>query len=90
VVSEQLSMNETLIFSRDGQSFATVPAQLSPLIDNVRKNQLLLYFAQQNNEEHAKAVYRWFVEDLIFVNTDQIGNDCFKVLQDEKFKRVWH
>lgn len=86
VVSEQLSMNETLIFSRDGQSFATVPAQLSPLIDNVRKNQLLLYFAQQNNEEHAKAVYRWFVEDLIFVNTDQIRNDRFKVLQDEKFK----
>jgi len=61
-----------------------------PLIDNVRKNQLLLCFAQQNNEEHAKAIYRWFVEDLIFVNTDQIGNDCFKVLQDEKFKRVWH
>lgn len=87
VVREILKANGQPIFTREQQNFVTVPAQLAALTENIRKNQLLLYFAQQNNETHAKAVYKWFVEDLIFVNTDRIRNDRFKILQNAAFKR---
>ncbi|MDQ7937016.1 ATP-binding protein [Lactiplantibacillus sp. WILCCON 0030] len=86
VVHEKLVTAGQVIFNRQKQNFVTIPTQLRALTENVRKNQLLLYFAQQNNEKFAKAVYKWFVEDLIIVSTDRIKNEQFKMLQDESFK----
>ncbi|VDG24690.1 AAA family ATPase [Lactiplantibacillus mudanjiangensis] len=86
VVYEALSVDEQVVFKRNRQSFDQLPPQLAVVSDNIRKNQLLLYFAQQNNEQQSKLAYKWFVEDLIIVNTDRIRNDKFKLLQDATFK----
>jgi len=86
VVQEVLEADGNLIFKRQQQNFVKIPDQLLTLTANVRKNQLLLYFAQQNNETNAKSAYKWFVTDLILVNTDRIRNEQFKALENAEFK----
>lgn len=87
VVQEKLLVNNVGIFERNEQHFDLMPSQLIPLKDNIRKNQLLLYFAQQNNEKNSKEAFEWFSEDLIYVDTDKIRNDRFKLLEKEDFKK---
>ena len=87
VVQEQLLKNDEVVFSRARQHFSKVPQQLIPVIQNLRKNQLLLYFAQQNNVDEAQLAYKWFAEDLIEVKTNQIINHKFKALKNYKFKQ---
>ena len=89
VVHEKLLVNNVGIFERNEQHFDLMPLQLIPLKDNIRKNQLLLYFAQQNNEKNSKETFEWFSEDLIFVDTDRIRNDRFKLLEKEDFKKLF-
>ena len=86
IVKEKLCSDDNLVFFREKQHFIRMPAQLQPVQENIRKNQLLLFFAQQNNEKYAKKAFSWFSEDLIFASTDQISNNMFKLLEDEKFK----
>jgi len=86
IVNEVLISNKKTVFSRNRQKVEHIPNQLVQLTANVRKNQLLLYFAQQNNEKYSKEAYSWFVEDLVFVNTDRIQNIKFKSLKNERFK----
>ncbi|ANZ62385.1 hypothetical protein AYR62_03080 [Secundilactobacillus paracollinoides] len=87
IVGENLTKNNQVVFSRRRQLVSEIPDQLKPIIDNLRKNQLLLYFAQQNNVTVAKEAYRWFVEDLILINTNAIQNTKFKALKNGKFKK---
>ncbi|MCT4398053.1 ATP-binding protein [Pediococcus ethanolidurans] len=87
VFQEVLSVNNVEIFKRNEQNFDLIPSQLIPLKDNIRKNQLLLYFAQQNNEKNSKEAFEWFAEDLMLVNTERIMNDRFKLLENEDFKK---
>lgn len=87
VLQEKLLVNGVAIFERNEQHFDLMPSQLVPLKDNIRKNQLLLYFAQQNNEKNSKEAFEWFSEDLVYVDTDRIRNDRFKLLENEDFKK---
>lgn len=85
VVTENLKVNNRLVFSRQGQNFE-VPKQIRNLKENIRKNQLLLYFAQKNNEVISIEVYRWFVNDLIVINPNQIEMKKIKKLENKDFK----
>lgn len=87
VVSESLYVDGKLIFDREYQDIIESPTLIKPLIGNVRKNQLLLYFAQQYNEEYSKDAYEWFSNDLVFVNTQMMPNYKFKLLKEESFKK---
>lgn len=86
ITEETLSINDSPVFIRKKQTFIKVPNKMSSLTDNIRKNQLLLYYSQQNNEENSKKVYKWFADNLIFVDTEKIINTKFKLLEDPKFK----
>ena len=76
-----------LFFERRGKEFITLPKQLGGLQKNIRKNQNLLFFAQENNVNEAKLAYTWFLEDLVFVNSDQVPNVLFKALSESNFKK---
>ncbi|MEJ6401076.1 AAA family ATPase [Nicoliella lavandulae] len=86
VVKEKLLVNNELIFDRDRQKFNTLPEQLNAIKDNIRRNQLMLFFAQQNNVEQASQAYRWFYDELILINTKSVPNVRFKMLMNHKFK----
>lgn len=87
VFQEKLLVNDVEIFERNEQHFDLMPSQLIPLKENIRKNQLLLYFAQQNNEKNSKEAFEWFSEDLMLVDTNKVRNDRFKLLEKEDFKQ---
>lgn len=83
---EKLLVNDALIFNRERQNFVHLPKQLEPVKKNIRKNQLLLFFAQQNNEYYSRNAFSWFFEDLIYANTNRIKNDMFQMLENDNFK----
>lgn len=87
IVFETLIVNRKVSFERNYQKFEKLPEQLKAVEKNIRKNQNLLYFAQNNNVDEAKMAFSWFLEDVVIVNTDQISNALFKSLKDTKFKR---
>lgn len=86
IVREILISNKKIVFKRNRQKITHIPNQLVPISNNIRKNQLLLYFAQQNNEKQSKEAYSWFVEDLMLVNTTRMRRSKFKALENRKFK----
>lgn len=89
IVFEQLIADNTTILKRSYQDFIVIPEQLNPLKQNIRKNQFLIFYAQNNNVQRVSQAYSWFAENLIFVNADNIspfGMEIFKNLLDENFK----
>ena len=87
VQKEILKVNGRYIFKRQQQNFILLPKQLLPISTNIRKNQLLLYFAQQNNEPNSNEAYLWFAQDLIFVDADKIDSRRLKILSNQDFKK---
>lgn len=86
IVEEKLLVDNVIFFERINQNFKILPEQLKPIKDNIRINQTLLFFAQSNNVSEAKIAFSWFLDNLIMVNTEQMPNNLFKLLQQEKFK----
>ncbi|WP_314406061.1 AAA family ATPase [Leuconostoc suionicum] len=89
IVFEQLIADNTTILKRSYQDFIVIPEQLNSLKQNIRKNQFLIFYAQNNNVQKVSQAYSWFVENLIFVNTENVtpfGMEIFKNLLDENFK----
>ncbi|WP_294977295.1 ATP/GTP-binding protein, partial [uncultured Leuconostoc sp.] len=89
IVFEQLIADNTTILKRSYQDFIVIPEQLNSLKQNIRKNQFLIFYAQNNNVQKVSQAYSWFVENLIFVNADNVtpfGMEIFKNLLDENFK----
>lgn len=85
VIEESLTVNNQLIFSKENGSF-TLPEKLKVLEGTVRKNQLLLYFCQNNNIEEAKEAYEWFVKDLILIEPRTIYVSQLLKLKKPEFK----
>lgn len=86
VVYEKLTMSELVIFEREYQTFKVLPAQLVVIQANIRKNQLALYFAQQNNVSQVIMAYQWFAEDLVLINKYFIDSVKFTALENNQFK----
>ena len=78
---------EKVYFSRTGTNVESEFNSVSFLQKRLRKNELLLYLAQQENDEYASEVYRWFYEDLMFVNTaNGIPNNFLKLMRQPDLK----
>lgn len=86
IVVEKLNVDNIVVFERLKQTFSELPEQLKPIVQNVRKNQNLLNFAQQNNETRSKEAYQWFAEDIVPVDMENIPNIAFKDLENEQLK----
>lgn len=86
VISESLKINDKIYLSRLDNEIVSVPNDLKPLIKGLRENQLLLFFAQASNDAEATAAFSWFIEDLVFVDTDVISIERFKSLNKPEFK----
>jgi len=71
VIKESLFVNDKIIFSRSENSFI-LPDVLMGLKQTVRRNQLLLFFAQSNNVQEAKEAFEWFARDIIIPSMDYI------------------
>ncbi|KRK34533.1 AAA family ATPase [Loigolactobacillus bifermentans] len=79
IVSEKLTRllktTEQVYFERDHQHFPVLPNHLKNVAAATKENSLLLYTAQQANDPLAIAVFRWFKEDLIFVDDTDINTN---------------
>ena len=71
VVFEKLLVGSVVCFERNRQEFVEVPQTLQDQTRNIRKNQLLLFFAQAQNDTNAIDAYIWFNQDLIFADSGQ-------------------
>lgn len=79
---------KNLYFSRKGTKVETSSELLSDVEKKLRKNELLLYLAQQENDVYASEVYKWFYEDLMFVNTNnRIPNNFLKLMRQPNLKK---
>lgn len=83
VIKESLLVNGCMIFSRNGDEIF-LPDSLTPLRPTIRKNQLLLFFAQTNNILEAKEAYEWFVIDVVIPNTNKLHPTILKELKQNK------
>ena len=63
IINECLSVNGDVIFKRDIDNII-MPTTIESLVDALRSNQPLLYFAQNNNVKEAKEAYEWFKLDI--------------------------
>lgn len=64
IINECLRVNGEVIFERNINN-VTMPTVIESLVDALRDNQPLLYFAQNNNVKEAKEAYEWFSLDII-------------------------
>lgn len=64
IINECLRVNGEVIFERNINN-VTMPTAIESLVDALRNNQPLLYFAQNNNVKEAKEAYEWFSLDII-------------------------
>lgn len=83
VIRESLRVNDRVIFSRDDEKLV-LPESLMSLYSTIRKNQLLLFFAQTNNILEAKEAYEWFVIDVVILNTNKLHPSILKELKQNK------
>ena len=83
VIKESLLVNNRVIFSRNNDEIV-LPESLVALRTTIRKNQLLLFFAQTNNILEAKEAYEWFVLDIVIPNTNEIDLSILKELKQNK------
>ena len=86
IIDETLLVNGDINFERKSQSFESYPKKLEILLPTIRKNQLFLFFAQNHNALEAKVAYSWFVENMIFIETECINTSLFEKLKDASLK----
>lgn len=76
--------DENIYFERVNQDILIEPANLHNIENRLRSNGLLLFLAQQENDEVASRVYKWFSEDLMFVNPSaEIPKEYQKLLLED-------
>ncbi|WP_086990199.1 AAA family ATPase [Levilactobacillus brevis] len=83
-----------IYFERNYQQYKTIPASLRNLMATTKKNTLLLYNAQQNNDEKSIDVIQWFQNDLVFVEGAEISEDLIELMKipvvKDEFLRFLH
>lgn len=63
VIAEELSVDDKCVFRRDGQEVSVISMREG--LQTLRKNQLLLYWAQDKNVPEAVEAFSWFGRDII-------------------------
>lgn len=90
VVEEYLDMNGKKVLDRKYQDFKELPEMLKSFVGTFRKNQLLLYLAQNYNYEIAQQAFTWFTQDVVFIRngSNRLGNSVLKKVKDSQELRV--
>ena len=83
VVVEKLAIDDEVHFERQKQEFVKVPKKIENNIENLRKNQLLLFFAQAQNDSNSIDAYTWFNQDLVFADAPERQDDMINILRDK-------
>ena len=79
---------ERIIFSRDEDKVETSNKLLKPSIPKLRQNSLFLYLAQSENDPDSTAVFKWFVQDLMFINNGfQIPTEMLALMENKYLKK---
>ncbi|UUX35198.1 AAA family ATPase [Fundicoccus culcitae] len=91
IVSEKLSKinkngSEKLYFSRTDNE-VSASNKMKTIFKKTRKNKLLLFDGQDNNDELCIKVYEWFANNLVFFKS--MRNERFHVLKNEKIKETF-
>lgn len=92
ILKEKLTITrkskELVYFAREKDGIKKVPDNLNDVTGRLRDNGLLLYLAQQENDEISSKVYKWFANDLMFVDTNnQIPNSFLKLMNIPELKK---
>lgn len=92
VVKEQLSIRqgkkEKIYFEFHAGKALVFPERLGNPDKKLRKNALFLFEAQEQNDEISSEVYKWFVQDLVFIDTNNGAPNQFLELM--KFPELKH
>lgn len=67
IISEYLKQNDEIVLERFKQDFKVIPELLNPVKETFRKNQLLLFLAQNYNFEPSQSAYSWLTQDVFYV-----------------------
>lgn len=81
-----LKTTERIYFSRDYQNYSVIPDELKSIADHTKQNSLLLYGAQNANDQMAIAVMQWFQNDLIFVDDLRIPDQLANLMKRDQIK----
>ncbi|MDR2832081.1 MAG: ATP-binding protein [Streptococcaceae bacterium] len=74
-------------FERKGTEYSSLPKKLNILIDKTRSDNLFLNTAKTFNDEHCLAVFRWFMEDLIILDSQiNLNQRLLKNLENKNHK----
>ena len=94
ITSEALTLisgnKEKEIFSRNGNDIQVSNKLLEDSIPKLRDNSLFLYLAQSENDADCIAIYKWFVNDLIFIGSGypvNIPDELLNLMEDEYLKK---
>lgn len=92
IISEQLKTTRkketTVFFSCQNGKVIQAPDDLKDAGQHLRKNALFLFIAQQQNDLVAAQVYRWFTQDIVFVEPNVgIQPEYLKLMQNSEIKK---
>lgn len=92
IIEEELKdiskSKEKTVFQREGQEYPCIDSLLRPISEKTKKNSLFLYSAQNANNSDAISVFRWFQEDLIFVNEQEfLPNNLALLMRKPEVKK---
>lgn len=77
---------ESIYFERNKQDFIVIPENFKENSNLTKPNSLFVYTAQQANDINAINVLKWFQNDLIFVDDQQIPDALLDVINDVEIK----
>ncbi|KAB1963545.1 AAA family ATPase [Lacticaseibacillus paracasei] len=81
-LKELLKSGEKTIFQRNNQEYPILDHSLIPVAESTKKNSLFLYSAQNANNHDAISAFRWFQDNLIFVDDHQLIPENLAVLMN--------
>lgn len=79
---------DKVYFERKGQNFTRLSnSALCELKPRLRKNALFLFLAQQNNDNVTAKIYKWFVQNLVYLGTGtEIPAQMLQLLKNKSLK----
>ena len=95
IISETLEIESEgkfeIHFERSGNEYLLIPDDLKILIDKTPKNSLFLGVAKTFNDTHSLNVFKWFQQDLVYLDTNieyHYSRMGFEPLKNEKHKHA--
>lgn len=90
ITSEKLTLinprKDIVYFDRNHQHFDVLPDNLKEVSVITRANSLLLFNAQQYNDEVSINVFKWFKQDLVFVNDTVVSDQLIDLMKNNFIK----